>query len=140
MPSYKAPLDDVLFLLKDVFHIERYDNLPGFADANIETLAAILGEGAKLCEEGLAPLNRVGDIEGCKRNADGSVTTPKGFKEAYRQLVEGGWVGISVPTEFGGQGLPATMTMIVNEFLISSNMAFAMYPGLTQGAIAALLH
>src|SRR5205085_11077963 len=68
------------------------------------------------------------------------VTTPKGFKEAYRQMIDGGWVGISVPTEFGGQGLPATMTMIVYEFLVSANMAFAMYPGLTQGAIAALLH
>ncbi len=67
------------------------------------------------------------------------MTTPKGFKEAYRQIIDGGWIGISVPTEYGGQGLPAVMTMIVNEFLISSNMAFAMYPGLTQGAIAALL-
>src|SRR5258708_37387829 len=139
MPSYKAPLDDVLFLLKDVFHIERYDNLPGFADANIETLAAILGEGAKLCEEVLQPLNRVGDLEGCKRNADGSVTTPKGFREAYRQMIEGGWVGISVPSEFGGQGLPSTMTTVANEFLMSSKPALAMYPGLTRGAVGALL-
>ncbi|HYR80614.1 MAG TPA: acyl-CoA dehydrogenase family protein, partial [Candidatus Dormibacteraeota bacterium] len=140
MPTYKAPVEDVQFLLNDVFHMERYGNMPGFSDASPDVVAAILEEAAKFSEEVLAPLNRVGDIEGCKRNADGSVTTPKGFKEAYRQLVEGGWVGISVPTEFGGQGLPATMTMIINEFLISSNMAFAMYPGLTQGAIAALLH
>src|SRR3954469_2123124 len=140
MPTYRAPVDDVMFLLNDLFHIDRYNNLPGFADASPDIVEAVLSEAAKFCEEVLQPLNRVGDIEGCKRNADGSVTTPKGFKEAYRQLVQGGWVGISVPTEYGGQGLPATMTMIINEFLVSSNMAFAMYPGLTQGAIAAILH
>jgi len=140
MPTYKAPVEDVQFLLNDVFHMERYGNMPGFSDASPDVVAAILEEAAKFSEEVLTPLNRVGDIEGCKRNADGSVTTPKGFKEAYRQLVQGGWVGISVPTEYGGQGLPATMTMIINEFLVSSNMAFAMYPGLTQGAIAAILH
>ena len=72
-------------------------------------------------------------------HADGSVTTPTGFKDAFKQLVEGGWIGISVPAEFGGQGLPATLTTVVNEFLCSANMAFAMYAGLTQGAIAALL-
>ena len=71
MPTYKAPVDDVIFLLKDVFHLERYDNLPGFADANIDTLSAILSEGGKFCEKVLQPLNRVGDTEGCKRNADG---------------------------------------------------------------------
>ncbi len=140
MPTYKAPVDDVQFLLNDVFHIARYGNMPGFADASPDVVAAILEEAAKFAEEVLTPLNRVGDEEGCTRHGDGSVTTPKGFKEAYRQLVEGGWIGISVPSEYGGQGLPATMTMIVNEFLASSNMAFAMYPGLTQGAIAALLH
>jgi len=140
MPTYKAPVEEVQFLLNDVFHMERYGNMPGFADAAPDLVAAILEEAAKFSEQVLAPLNHSGDMEGCTRHQDGSVTTPKGFKEAYRQLVEGGWVGISVPAEFGGQGLPATMTMIVNEFLISSNMAFAMYPGLTQGAIAALLH
>src|SRR3954465_2985669 len=135
MPTYKAPVEDVQFLLNDVFHMERYGNMPGFADATPDVVAAILEEAAKFSEEVLQPLNRSGDIEGCKRNPDGSVTTPKGFKDAYRQLIDGGWGGISGPTEDGGQGLPATMTMIVNEFLISSNMAFAMYPGLTQGAI-----
>src|SRR5947208_17129830 len=114
--------------------------MPYFADVSPDVFAAILEEAAKFSEEVLAPLNRVGDLEGCKRLDDGTVLTPKGFKEAYRQMVEGGWVGISVPTEYGGQGLPATMTMIVNEMLASANMAFAMYPGLTQGAIAALLH
>jgi acyl-CoA dehydrogenase len=139
MPTYKAPVDEVLFLLNDVFHLERYGNLPGFADASSDTVEAILREAAKLSEEVLTPLNRVGDREGCTRHADGSVTTPSGFKDAYRQIVEGGWVGISAPEEFGGQGLPATMTVMVNEFFCSANMAFAMYPGLTQGAIAAIL-
>lgn len=139
MPIYKAPVDDALFLLNDVFHIEHYGNLPGFSDASPDVVEAVLREAAKFSEEVLTPLNRVGDKEGCKRAADGSVTTPKGFKDAYKQIVEGGWIGISVPADFGGQGLPATMTVMVNEFFCSANMAFAMYPGLTQGAIAALL-
>src|SRR5262247_1655840 len=128
MPIYKAPVDDALFLLNDVFHLDHYGNLPGFSDASPDVVEAVL-----------TPLNRIGDKEGCKRPADGSVTTPKGFKEAYRQIIEGGWTGISVPPEFGGQGLPATLTELVNEFFCSANMAFAMYSGLTQGAIAAVL-
>jgi acyl-CoA dehydrogenase len=139
MPTYKAPVDDVMFLLNEVFHVERYSNLPGFADASPDVIEAVLQEAAKFCEDVLTPLNRVGDSEGCKRDADGGVTAPKGFKDAYRQIIEGGWVGISAPTEFGGQGLPMFMTQQVNEFLASANLAFAMYPGLTQGAIAAIL-
>ncbi len=139
MPTYKAPVEDTLFLLNDVLHIDRYGNLPGFADASPDVIEAVLGEAAKFSEEVLTPLNRVGDREGCTRHPDGSVTTPAGFKEAFKQLVEGGWIGISVPAEFGGQDLPATLTVAVNELLCSANMAFAMYPGLTQGAIAALL-
>jgi len=139
MPSYKAPIDDALFLLNDVFHFDRYGNLPGFADATPDLVEAVLREAARFSEEVLTPLNRVGDREGCRRHADGSVTTPAGFKDAFDQLVAGGWIGISAPPEFGGQGLPGTLTEIVNEFLCSANMAFAMYPGLTQGAIAALL-
>src|SRR5499427_8813215 len=138
MPVYKAPVDDVLFLLNDVFHIERYANLPGFADASPDLIEAVLGEAAKFCENVLLPLNRVGDTQGCRRNDDGSVTTPAGFGDAFRQLVDGGWIGISVPAEFGGQGLPIALTQSVNEFLASANMAFAMYPGLTQGAISAI--
>jgi acyl-CoA dehydrogenase len=139
MPTYKAPVDDALFLLNDVFHLDRYGNLPGFADASPDLVEAVLREAARFSEEVLTPLNRVGDEEGCTRHDDGSVTTPSGFKDAYAQLTEGGWIGISAPAEFGGQGLPATLTEIVNEFICSANMAFAMYPGLTQGAIAALL-
>jgi len=140
VPIYKAPVEDVQFLLADVFQVGRYDNLPGFADASSDVVAAILGEAAKFCEQVLVPLNRVGDVEGCTRHDDGRVTTPTGFREAFKQYAEGGWMGISAPAEFGGQGLPATLTVTVNEMLASANMSFAMYPALTQGAIAALIH
>src|SRR6201995_4198447 len=139
MPIYKAPVEDVSFLLNDVFQIDRYDNLPGFSDASSDVREAILGEVAKLSEEVLQPLNRVGDLEGCKHNSDGSVTTPKGFKEAFKQVADGGWLGLSAPTEYGGQGLPVALSQAVNEFQISANMAFSMYGGLTMGATAALL-
>ena len=139
MPVYKAPVEDVMFLLKDVFPIERHNNLPGFADASTDLVEAVLNEGAKLCEEVFAPLNRVGDLEGCTRNPDGSVTTPKGFKEAYEAYTAGGWMGLSMPEEYGGQGLPSTLNVVMQEFLSSANLALGMYPGLTQGAIAALL-
>ena len=139
MPTYKAPVDDVLFLLNDVFAIDRYNNLPGFADASSDVVGAILGEAAKFSEEVLTPLNRTGDVEGCTRASGGAVTTPNGFKDAFAKLVDGGWIGISAPEEFGGQGLPETLTVTVNEFLASANMSFAMYSGLTQGAISAIL-
>src|SRR5258708_23224538 len=109
MPIYKAPVEDLNFLLNDVFQIDRYDNLPGFSDASADVREAILGEAAKLSEEGLQPLNRVGDLEGCTRHDDSSVTTPKGFKEAFRQVAEGGWLGLSAPTEYGGRGRPGTL-------------------------------
>jgi acyl-CoA dehydrogenase len=139
LPTYQAPVDDALFLLNDVFHIERYANLPGFAEASPDIVEAILREAAKYCEQVLAPLNRVGDVEGCTRHDDGRVTTPTGFKEAYRQLIDGGWLGLSAPPDFGGQGLPITLTEIVNEYLASANLAFSMYPGLVMGAMAAIL-
>ena len=139
MPTYKAPVEDVTFLLNDVFQFDRYNNLPGFTDASADVREAILGEAAKLNEEVLQPLNRVGDMEGCKRRDDGSVTTPKGFKEAFQQVAEGGWLGLSAPAEYGGQGLPVTLSQAVNEFQCSANMAFTMYGGLTMGATAALL-
>jgi 3-(methylsulfanyl)propanoyl-CoA dehydrogenase len=139
MPSYKAPVEDVLFLLNDVFAIERYNNLPGFADATPDVIEAIVAEGAKLCEEVFAPLNRIGDEEGCERHPDGAVTTPTGFKEAYRAYVEGGWMGLSAPAQYGGQGLPTTLNTVIQEFVSAANLSLGMYPGLTQGAIAALL-
>lgn len=139
MPSYKAPLEDVGFLLNDVFQFDNYNNLPGFADASPDVREAILLEAAKLSEQVLQPLNHSGDLEGCKRHEDGSVTTPKGFKEAYRQVTEGGWLGLSSPAEFGGQGLPVALSQTVNEFQCSANMAFSMYGGLTMGATAALV-
>ncbi len=139
MPTYKAPVEDVTFLLNDVFQIDRYDNLPGFTDASADVREAILGEAAKLSEEVLQPLNRVGDLEGCDRHDDGRVTTPKGFKEAFKQVAEGGWLGLSAPAEYGGQGLPVTLSQVVTEFQSSANMAFSMYGGLTMGATAALM-
>jgi acyl-CoA dehydrogenase len=138
MPTYKAPVDDTMFLLRDVFNVSRYDNLPGFAEATPDTIEAILSEGGKFCEKVLQPLNQVGDQQGCTRHDDGSVTTPKGFKEAYRQMAEGGWIGLSAEEEFGGQALPFVISAALNEFFSSANMAFGMYSGLTMGAYRAL--
>lgn len=139
MPSYRAPVEDTLFLLEDVLAIHSYDNLPGFADASSDVLQAVLSEGGKLAGEVMAPLNLSGDREGCTRHADGSVTTPKGFKQAYDAYAAGGWMGLSVPEEFGGQGLPHVISTVIQDFTSGANLALSMYPGLTQGAIAALL-
>jgi alkylation response protein AidB-like acyl-CoA dehydrogenase len=139
MPVYKAPVEDTLFVLNDVLGIEKYNNLPGFADATPDLVEAIAGEAARLSEEVLFPLNLSGDQQGCTRHDDGSVTPPKGFKQAYDQYCEGGWSGLSVPEEFGGQGLPYTLHTAVGEYMSSANMALMMYPGLTNGAIAAIL-
>jgi len=138
MPVYKAPVDEVTFLLRDVFHLDRYNNLPGFAEATPDVVEAVLAEAAKFSEAVLMPLNRVGDKEGCRRNADGGVTTPTGFKDAYKKLAQGGWIGVSAPAEFGGQGLPIVINQAVSEFFSSANMAFGMYAALTEGAAAAI--
>ena len=138
MPVYKAPVDEVTFLLRDVFRLDRYNNLPGFAEAAPDVVEAVLAEAAKFSEAVLMPLNRIGDKEGCRRNADGSVTTPTGFKDAYKKLAEGGWIGVSAPAEFGGQGLPIVINQAVSEFFSSANMAFCMYAALTEGAAAAI--
>jgi alkylation response protein AidB-like acyl-CoA dehydrogenase len=138
MPSYKAPVADTLFVLNEVIRIGDYAHLPGFEEATPDLVAAILEEGAKFVEAVLHPLNQVGDEVGCTRHADGSVTAPPGFKEAYQQFCAGGWQGLAAPQEFGGQGLPHVIANAFEEYLISANMAFAMYPGLTLGAMSAI--
>jgi hypothetical protein len=138
MTPYRAPVRDQRFVLHDVLNITQYSNLPGFAEADTDTVDAILEEGAKFTEGVLAPLNKVGDEEGCKRDADGNVTTPTGFKDAFKQMAEGGWTALSSDPEYGGQGLPHVLNLAFNEMVSSANMAFGMYPGLTLGAAAAL--
>jgi len=140
MPSYTAPLREYRFLLKDVLDIERYSKLPTFSDAPLDLIDQVLEEGAKFCEGVLAPLNKIGDEHGCKRADDGSVTTPPGFKDAYKQLVEAGWPALSSDPAYGGQGMPHVVALAWNEMVSSSNMAFGMYPGLSHGAYAAIHH
>src|ERR1700760_1079172 len=106
MPTSKAPVSDTVFLLSDVFNYAKYANSPGFSEAPIDIVEAVLSEGAKFVEEVIQPLNRIGDIEGCTPPADGSVTPPKGLKQAYKARVEGGWVGLAGDPDLGGQGLP----------------------------------
>ncbi|MEL6663271.1 MAG: acyl-CoA dehydrogenase C-terminal domain-containing protein [Pseudomonadota bacterium] len=139
MPRYDAPVRDMQFVLHDLLAIEKYSNLPGFADAPRDLVDQILEEGGKFSSEVLAPLNKVGDEQGCVRNADASVKTPDGFPEAYKQLVENGWPLLSKDPEMGGQGLPHLLGMAWSEMVSSANMAFGMYPGLTSGAYEALM-
>lgn len=139
MPVFKAPVDDTLFILNDVLDVSRYSNLPGFSEVGADLIEAIAGEAAKVAEEVMFPVNLSGDQEGCVRNDDATVKTPKGFKEAYDQYCAGGWMGLAAPEELGGQGLPYILHTAVSEYMISANLALMMYPGLTQGAVAAIV-
>ncbi len=139
MPAYKAPLRDIRFVMNELLdYPAHYASLSNGKDADPDTVEAILSECAKLCEEVLAPLNLPGDAEGC-RLVDGNVETPKGFKEAYDAVVAGGWQGISHPTEYGGQGLPMSLSVMKAEMMGSANWAFTMYPGLAIGAMNTLM-
>jgi alkylation response protein AidB-like acyl-CoA dehydrogenase len=137
MPTYKTPLDHYRFLLQEVLDADRLATLPGLEDMGADTIFSVIEEAAKLCENEIAPLNLSGDAQGCTYK-DGEVTTPKGFKEAYTALREGGWVGLTAAPEFGGQGLPHVAGTIFEEMMSAANTAFGMFPGLSQGAYRAI--
>ena len=138
MSAYTAPLKDMKFVLNELAGMAEVAKLPGCEDATPDTVDAILEEAAKFTTEVLDPLNWTGDQEGSQWK-DGAVKTPKGFKEAYKQFVEGGWNGLPLDPEWGGQGLPKLVSTPVTEMVTSANMAFSLCPLLTQGAIEALL-
>lgn len=139
MPNYTAPLNDMSFVLFDVLKAQQLSLCPGFEDANEEMIRAVLDEAAKLAENILQPINQSGDIEGCHYDPETKlVTTPKGFKEAYKAFAEGGWSGLSASPEYGGQGLPHLVKIVVDEMACSTNLSMGMYPGLSHGAIDAL--
>jgi len=138
MPTYKAPLDDMKFVLEDVIDYARLTALPGYADFDAETAMSVLEGAAQFCEEVLHPINQSGDAEGCHITG-GVVTTPAGFKAAYHQYVETGWPALAADTAFGGQGFPQTLRFAVEEMICASNLSFGMFPGLSHGAYHALL-
>ena len=137
MQIYKAPLNDISFLLHDF--LDLTNNLKKLSNLELEVsdLEMIIEEAAKICENILLPINQTGDAEGCSFK-DGKVTTPQGFKEAYKNFSENGWQGIKVDQKYGGQNLPYFINMIVDELVSSSNMSFGLYPGLTSNAIDAI--
>ena len=137
MPTYTAPVKDMQFLLHDVLKINEAD-IPGYADLDRSFTQAVLDEAGKVAQDVLTPLNAVGDVEGCVLE-NGVVRTPTGFKAAFDQLREGGWMSLDAAPEYGGQGLPYLMHTAVNETFVSANMAFNMYQGLTHGAYTAIL-
>jgi 3-(methylthio)propanoyl-CoA dehydrogenase len=136
--TYRAPVKDMLFCMKELAGLEAVSRLPGFEDAGLDTAAAVLEECARFNESVVAPLNREGDIRPSAWK-DGEVATTPGFRAAFRQFAEGGWQGLQHPAEFGGQGLPKTIGAACTEMLNSANLSFALCPLLTDGAIEALL-
>ena len=137
MQIYKAPLNDIKFLLNNFLDLSNHQYILSNSDLEISDLEMVIDEAAKICEETLLPLNQSGDLEGCSFDK-GKVTTPKGFKEAYKNFIKNGWQGIKVNKNYGGQNLPYFMNMIVDEMVSSSNMSFGLYPGLTSRAIDAI--
>ena len=138
MPIYRAPIRDLQFVFHELFYADRIlAALPGFDETSADLVDAILEEGAKLFEQEIQPLNQIGDSEGCRFN-HGVVTTPNGFREAYLAYTEGGWCSLSADPEYGGQGLPETISFMLEEMLTSANVSFSLYPGLTRGAINAI--
>ena len=137
MPSYNAPVKDMQFVLHNLLKVSSSD-IPGYADLEAEFTAAVLEEAGKLTSEVLAPLNAVGDVEGCKLE-NGVVRTPTGFKAAFDQVREGGWTGLDMPEQYGGQGMPYVMGTAIGEMFSAANQAFTMYQGLTHGAASAIL-
>jgi alkylation response protein AidB-like acyl-CoA dehydrogenase len=140
MAEYTAPLADVRFVLEHLVDLASIAELPGYDHVDADGVFSILEENARFMEDLVAPLNRVGDQQGSVRNADGTVTTPAGFKEAYQAYVDAGWGGVAFPPEYGGGGFPWTVGIALQEYLTSANMAFSMCPLLNQGAIDMLLH
>jgi alkylation response protein AidB-like acyl-CoA dehydrogenase len=136
--SYRAPVQDMLFVMKELAGLDAVAQLPGHADHGLDTASAVLEECAKLNEAVVAPLNRIGDTNPSSWK-DGRVTTTPGFKDAFKAYVEGGWQGLQHPEDVGGQGLPKLIAAACNEMVQSANMSFALCPLLTDGAIEALI-
>jgi acyl-CoA dehydrogenase len=137
MPTYFAPVKDQQFILHDVLKLSA-SNIPGYSDLDHEFTAAILEESGKLANEVMAPLNVIGDKEGCHLE-NGVVRTPDGFKEAFEQFKAGGWASIDMPEKYGGQYIPSVLASAVNEHFLASNQSFSMFHGLTHGAASAIL-
>jgi alkylation response protein AidB-like acyl-CoA dehydrogenase len=138
MPSYQSPIRDLRFVYHELLQAgQTLAELPVFEEATPDLVDAVLEEGAKLFEQVIQPLNLSGDKEGCRFD-NGTVTTPSGFREAYRAYVEGGWSSLAGDPEYGGQGLPETVSFMLEEMLTSANVSFSLYPGLTRGAISAI--
>ena len=140
MTDYRAPLDDIDFVLNRVCGLPRILSLPGFADVDASVVRDLLGEAARFMEEKLAPINKSGDAFGVQLNADGSVTTAPGFADAYRAYVDAGWGAVPFEPGFGGGGFPWMVGIAIQEIMTAANMSFSMCPLLTQGAIDAIAH